>query len=99
MSLICDCTGEEERDFVRSVLEDKNYNMEDVVNELLDPQSKESYYLKYQAKKTQSKLKNNVLQVEDNCSISVMISENLEHISTLFQVLQLNDPQMNPKVW
>jgi hypothetical protein len=49
---ICDFSGEDDKDFVRFVLEEKNFNEEDVINEFLDPSLKETNLVKFQIKRS-----------------------------------------------
>ena len=102
---VCDFTGETNKDLIRYVLEQKNYNEQDAIEDLIDEGKKDQYLIEFQSKAvTVTQQQQGVRAIKQKSdsgqlSVSTLLSENTNHMSTFFQILQKGDIIICRTVW
>lgn len=72
-----------------------------MIDELLDENQKDQYLIEYNSKRGQIQQKPLKKQVntDGQVYVSTLISDNLQYITVLFDILNLNIPKLSSKVW
>ncbi|KAM3132962.1 hypothetical protein pb186bvf_014958 [Paramecium bursaria] len=95
---IIDFTGEQDLDFIKFVLAQKQWNEENTIQDILD--NKDQLMVEYHEKTGKIQQQQKVQKKQDNqVCLATLISENHQYMTSLFDVLNLNNSQLNQKVW